>query len=117
LLIEDDAEVSDVIVALLQDQYDVRCALSVADAWDSLRRHTPDLVLCDGALPTTDGYDFTAQLRSTPQMAGLPVVITSGVGEAGCAERAREAGAVAFLPKPFLADELRSLLASVQLAA
>lgn len=106
LVVEDDAGVSQVISAVLEDQYDVACTTSVSDALNAMQERRPDLVLCDGLLRSVDGYTFANQLRTNPATSALPVVITSGSPDSASAERALRVGAVAFLPKPFLIQEL-----------
>lgn len=62
------------------------------------------LVLCDVMLPDRSGIDVLHELaRARP---GLPVVLITGYATPDLAERAQEAGAAAFLAKPFEASEL-----------
>ncbi len=62
------------------------------------------LVLCDLMLPDRSGIDVLRDVaRRRP---GLPVVLITGFATADHAARAQEAGAVAFLAKPFEAQEL-----------
>jgi DNA-binding NtrC family response regulator len=62
------------------------------------------LVLCDVMLPDRSGIDVLNELRrSRPE---LPVVLITGYATPDLAERAQEAGAAAFLAKPFEAREL-----------
>jgi two-component system, sensor histidine kinase and response regulator len=110
LVIEDDSGVSQVISAVLEESYNVSCTTSVSEAWNALQQNRPDLVVCDGLLRTVDGYTFTSQLRTNPATATVPVVITSGSPDLASEERARSVGAVAFLAKPFLIEELMKLV-------
>jgi CheY-like chemotaxis protein len=73
----------------------------------------PDVVVLDLALPGTDGYALTAQLKAHPLTAHMPIVILSAHAYPEDEERAREAGATAFLRKPCLPHELAAMLKQV----
>jgi len=62
------------------------------------------LVLCDVMLPDRSGIDVLRELAHA--RPDLPVVLITGYATPDLAERAREAGAAAFLAKPFEAFEL-----------
>jgi two-component system, response regulator PdtaR len=67
---------------------------------DSLR---PDLVILDVKMPKVDG------IAAAERIAGervAPVVILTAFGQRDLVERAREAGAMAYLVKPFARHEL-----------
>jgi two-component system chemotaxis response regulator CheY len=69
------------------------------------------LVLCDIMLPDRSGIDVLCELaRARP---GLPVVLITGYATPDLAERAQEAGAAAFLAKPFEASELTDCVRGV----
>jgi CheY-like chemotaxis protein len=61
----------------------------------------PKLVLLDLRLPGMHGFEVLRWIRQQPGLAGLAVVVTTGMETPGDARRARELGATAFLPKPF----------------
>ncbi|HXH29016.1 MAG TPA: response regulator [Candidatus Polarisedimenticolia bacterium] len=62
------------------------------------------LVLCDLMLPDRSGTDLMRDLLQ--RRPGLPVVLITGYATLAEADRARDAGAFDFLPKPFEASEL-----------
>jgi len=68
-------------------------------------------MLADLRMPGMDGLTLLTRARqSAPH---VPVVIVTGYGSAETAHQAREAGAAAFLSKPFSVGELRGLVARV----
>ena len=73
----------------------------------------PDVVVLDLALPGVDGYALAAALRGHPLTAGIPIVVLSAHAYPEDEQRAREAGAVAFLRKPCLPAELANTLRAV----
>lgn len=73
------------------------------------RFDTPDLFILDKQLSGVDGLDVCRHLKSQPATADVPVVMISATPQAEV--WAREAGADAFLEKPF---RMKELLATVQ---
>lgn len=74
------------------------------------RRLRPDLVVCDVKMPQMDGIT-AAGLISADRIA--PVVILTAFSQRDLIERARDAGAMAYLVKPF---QKRDLLPAVEMA-
>lgn len=73
-----------------------------------LERHV-DLLVADIEMPFLDGLDFVQAIRSDPSVSSMPVIFVSSQWEHE--GRARELGAVAFLRKPVLADQLLATVA------
>ncbi len=70
------------------------------------RQEHPDLILMDMNLPGVDGYELTRRIRSTPELADIPIVaMTANVME-GDREKTLAAGCVGYIPKPIDVDEL-----------
>lgn len=73
----------------------------------------PDVVVLDLSLPGMDGYALAAALRADPTTAHIPIVVLSAHAYPEDEQRAREAGATAFLRKPCLPGELADTLKRV----
>lgn len=70
----------------------------------------PDLVIADVDMPQGDGLELTRLLQG--QLPRIQVIVVSGHTERGYERLAREAGALAFIPKARLSLEaLRQALA------
>jgi len=59
------------------------------------------MVVTDLNLPTINGFDLIAGLRSDLRTATLPIVVVSGDPDPGARERAFSLGADAYFRKPF----------------
>lgn len=66
----------------------------------------PALAILDLMMPRLDGYEVIRRLRAGPETASLPVILLSARARSTDAAAGLEAGADAFLSKPFRADEL-----------
>jgi two-component system, chemotaxis family, response regulator PixG len=66
----------------------------------SLIRNKPDLIFLDLVMPVTNGYEVCEQIRKTPSLSGIPIIILTG--NDGLIDRVRTkfVGANAFLGKP-----------------
>jgi signal transduction histidine kinase len=80
-------------------------ALAQADA------SAPDLILLDMMMPGMDGFAVLAELRERPALQGVPVVFLTAAQDRDLLLRAFDGGAVDYVTKPFLPEEL---LARVQ---
>jgi AmiR/NasT family two-component response regulator len=70
----------------------------------------PDLVICDVKMPKMDGIAAAAQIT---EARIAPVVMLTAFSQRDLIERARDAGAMAYLVKPF---QKRDLLPAIEMA-
>lgn len=108
LIVDDDRLISAVLHANLEQKgYNIMMVNSVLAAVHSMRTQLPDLVILDVVLPGTSGFAFCRRLKASQTTQHIPVIMVSST--AAC-EQALEAGADAFLSKPF---NIRLLLQTV----
>lgn len=104
-------------VALEVDGHEIVEATNGTDALQRAREAATsepfDLVLLDMMLPGIDGLDVLAGLRGDPATRDVPVVIVSARIGVDDQIRGLEAGAIAYLTKPFSIDQLRGLIRAV----
>jgi two-component system cell cycle response regulator DivK len=74
------------------------------------RASLPDLILMDIQLPKMSGLDATRELRADPKTAHIPIVTITSFAMSGDSEKAKEAGATAYLAKPYSPRELLQLI-------
>jgi diguanylate cyclase (GGDEF)-like protein/PAS domain S-box-containing protein len=79
---------------------EVEEAASGAEGLALFRRRKVDLVLLDVLMPGMDGLECCRHLRADPRGARVPVVILTGMDDDASIERAYDAGATDFMPKP-----------------
>jgi len=84
LVIEDEADIATYLLAVLEDQglsaqtlkYDAPLAEAAASA-------RPDLILLDVMMPKRSGVSIYKELRTTPELRQIPVIIISGFSPEG----------------------------------
>lgn len=107
LLVDDNDAIRESLCDALEDEgYVVDAVSNGLDALALARERTPAVVLLDLMMPGLDGAAVASRLAEDGCRA--PVVVLSA--DRRVDERARLAGAVAFLPKPFDLDVLLALL-------
>ncbi len=106
LVVEDDDAIRETIAELLEEEgYVVSRAANGAEALDCLHRDgAAALILLDLMMPTMNGWEFRAQQRSEPALAGIPVVVLSA--DNALEQKARSLGVDAWLAKPFEVERL-----------
>ncbi len=84
----------------------VMTALDGLDAIEKLHDRVPDLMLLDIEMPRMDGYELAQHIRSDARLRHVPIVmITSRSGQKH-RKKARDAGANAYLTKPYQEADL-----------
>ena len=91
---------------LTKMRFDVAGALHYSAAVGHLTARRPHLVCVDLELPTQSGYDLCEYIRGPLGLTGIPILVTSHSCFAHEMASAEEAGANAFLKKPFTMHEL-----------
>ena len=74
------------------------------------RHERPDLVIMDIQLPKMSGLDATRQLKADPDTTAIPVIVITSFALAGDERKARDAGAAAYLAKPYSPRELLQMI-------
>ena len=112
LIAEDEALIRlDLAEMLREEGYDV-----VGEAGDGqeavelAERLRPDLVIMDVKMPRRDGIDAAAEIA---QKRIAPIVVLTAFSQRELVERARDAGAMAYLVKPF---SITDLIPAIELA-
>jgi len=70
----------------------------------------PDLVLMDVQLPKLSGLDATRRLRGDPKTAHIPIIVVTSFALSGDDQKAKDAGASAYLAKPYSPRELLGMI-------
>ena len=111
LIVEDVEYNRDLLVQLLEDEYEILTAADGATGIEVAARHRPDLILMDLSLPGVDGWEATRRLKARPETQATPVIALTAHAMQGDEERARACGCDDYLTKPIDEDQLFAKLA------
>jgi len=107
LYVEDNAFNRKLVRDLLQ-----RTSYQLIEATDgdsglaAAQRELPDLVIMDIQLPRMSGLDVTRALRADATTAHIPIIVITSFALSGDEQKAKAAGATAYLAKPYSPREL-----------
>lgn len=115
LLADDSMSVRRLAQHLLQTQgYQVVTAADGLQAWNLLESGElpapPALLLADIEMPEMDGLELLRRVRAHPASKQLPVVMLTAHEAGPVSQKAIDAGAQAFLTKPYAPNELLALV-------
>ena len=108
VIADDDAEVLGVLSLLLRNLRPVVEAADGLQALELVRKHMPALLVCDSEMPGLRARDVIQAMRQDPELASIPVIVTSGHPESEVLDR--DMLPTAFLAKPFTMNELVQLV-------
>jgi two-component system, sensor histidine kinase and response regulator len=98
---------------LEEENYEIQCVASGAEALKAIDQNPPDLILLDIMMPDMDGYEVTRKIRQNPKLPYIPILLITAHDQSSLVE-GLDAGADDFVRKPVDPDELlaraRSLL-------
>jgi excisionase family DNA binding protein len=107
LIVDDDAGLREFLRTNLEHEgYVVREAGSADEGLAALDDEPPDLILLDVMMPRVDGWEMLRRVREHHGVESIPVVMFSGKVDDDEAATAEEAGAQAFIGKPFDPEQL-----------
>jgi len=111
----DDSKLMHKMYEVMLRQYPLAYALDGRQALDRLQEHPDiDLVLLDINMPNMNGLEFLAVLRADDARQGTSVVIISTEGRDEDTIRGMEAGANAYIKKPFHSEEILDVIARLE---
>ena len=120
LCADDDEDILSLVSLRLQRAgFEVATAEDGEEAVQIARDRRPALAVLDVMMPKRTGYEVLAELRADAALSGMKVILLSARVQEGDVARGMDAGADAYLAKPFKAQELVSavqeLLAGAEL--
>lgn len=116
LLVDDEAEARQIIsIVIRRTGAEVRSCISAGDAFASLVKWRPDVILSDIAMPDEDGYSFMRKVRSLPRDEGGETPAAALTAYARDEDRAQAfaAGYQMHISKPIAATQLITMVAKL----
>lgn len=100
LIVEDDEHISKVYeIKLAREGFATVLAHDGEEAVEKIVVEKPDLVLLDLMLPKKDGFGVLEDIKKNPNLANIPVIVLSNLGQQSDQDRAMALGAKEYLVK------------------
>lgn len=115
ILVVDDSKLMHKVYEVMLRQYPLVHAVDGRDALEKLDEHDDiDLVLLDINMPNMNGLEFLAALSEDHRTATPTVIVISTEGKEEDSRKGLEAGAVAYIKKPFRSEEILEIIAKTE---
>lgn len=100
LIIEDDVHISRVYdVKLKKEGFDTIFAVNGEEGVEKITAEKPDLIILDLMVPRKDGFGVLEDIKKDPELAKIPVLVLSNLGQQSDKDRALALGANEYLIK------------------
>lgn len=101
LIIEDEPDAADLFAEMMRvSGYRVRKTYSSLPAISMMVEDAPDVVILDIMMPDISGIEILREMRGSPALANIPVVIVSAKSMPADIKNGMEAGATTYVTKP-----------------
>ena len=111
LVVDDDENILALIRTILtQKDYQVTTALNGELAASLLMQERFDAIITDAVMPLMDGNALAKKVKNDPKLKDIPIIMITASKETDMIKKSFSSGCVLFLPKPFTASSLLSLL-------
>lgn len=107
LVAEDERDIRELInFTLVFAGHQVTQAANGAEAVELAPKVKPDLIMMDVRMPKMTGYEACRQIKLMDEVKNTPVIFLSAKGQDEEVQTGLEAGAVAYILKPFSPEDL-----------
>lgn len=108
LVVEDDKFLRELLTRkLFSEGFVIESAIDSKSTFDILTKWKPDIILLDLILPEEDGFMILEKIKKNKELANIPVIILSNLGQKEDVDRAIALGAMDFMVKAnFTLDEI-----------
>ena len=108
ILIIDDSNTNVVLLeAVFSGKgYVVETALNAYEAFNSMDKEIPDLILLDLLMPKISGFDFMENIRNKDEFKNIPVIVISAVSDYDNVQKIKQMGIYDYIKKPVDIEEL-----------
>lgn len=113
LLVEDNAELLELMAKALRRRYNVYTAQDGSKALKKIAKKELDVVITDVVMPVMDGIELVREIKGNSDTAQLPVIMLTAKTENDDRNEAYRTGADDYITKPFRLDDLRLRIDSI----
>lgn len=106
LVIEDNMDVFIYIQYCLEKEYNLHLAQNGTTGIDMAQELIPDIIICDVMMPKKNGFEVTTTLKKNEKTSHIPIILLTAKVAQADKLKGLQAGANAYLSKPFDKKEL-----------
>ncbi|MEZ4670121.1 MAG: response regulator [Anaerolineae bacterium] len=107
LIAEDERDIRELIqFTLMFAGHQITQAANGAEALELAQNMKPDLIMMDVRMPRMTGYEACREMKKLDHLKSVPVIFLSAKGQDEERQEGIDAGATAYILKPFAPDDL-----------
>ena len=112
LIVEDDRFLSSIIKSRMEhDGFVVDQAFDGDEGVQKIKSFKPDLVILDIIMPKMSGFELMEHIITDPELAAIPIIVASNLGQEADVEKARSLGAADYYVKARTSiDDLENMI-------
>ena len=111
LVVDDDQNILVLVKTILsQKDYRVSTALNGEEALELMKKEKFQAIIVDALMPLMDGNVLARKIKENPKTQDLPIIMITASKDVDMVKKSFSSGCVLFLPKPFTASSLLSLM-------
>ncbi|KQC29535.1 hypothetical protein AAY42_06255 [Flagellimonas eckloniae] len=110
LIVEDNVDLQDYLISIFEEDYELILASDGQEGWLKTMEHRPDIIITDIIMPLMDGIEFSKKVKNDPNLNHTPIVVLTAKDLTKDRIKGMEAGAEAYIVKPFDKKELKVVL-------
>lgn len=111
MIVDDDRQSIDILTGFLSSiGHKVSYAYNGKDAYESLEKENPDLVIADIVMPKMNGRELLTKIRTSPKSKHIEVIMITAFGDVKSAVNCMKDGAYDYLIKPVNINELTLMI-------
>jgi putative two-component system response regulator len=107
LIVDDNPTNIDLLVSTLTSEYRLGVSINGPNALEYVSKQKPDIILLDIMMPEMNGFEVCSRLKADPETQDIPIIFITAVNDVSRKIKGFELGAVDYITKPFLAEEVR----------
>lgn len=113
LIVEDNLELLEFLKSCMAEHYSVLTACNGKEAIELLPQYPIELIISDVAMPVMNGYELCHALKTSNQHNHIPIILLTARTSAQDSVKGFEAGADAYVNKPFEMSVLMAQMAAL----
>ncbi len=113
LVVDDNAILLRTVKDMLAEDYHVSIAVSGAQAFMSIQKHKPDIILLDYEMPIVDGAEVFQLLREDPKAQDIPVVFLTASADREVVTKLISLNPEGYMLKPPKKEKLLEMIESI----
>ena len=115
VLIVDDSNTNTLLLKSILETEGIQSSIAVnsQEAFNSLEKQKPSLILLDIMMPDKDGFMVLEEIKSKPNMKNIPVVFITAKNDTNIRKIALKAGATELIQKPIDVENILKLVKSI----